>query len=99
MDSDRKAIEEPAAENAIFGWFDDADQTVPTSSPPLDAPCLFCGARITPDDVRTHSFRMLSQYAGRSYFFRTHRTCAQSSAVDEADVFERVFAMVRVARK
>lgn len=84
-------------QNAIFGWFDDADQTVPTSEPPLDAPCLFCGRRITRDDVRTHSFRETGKYGARSYFYRTHRTCAVAGAVDEPNVFETVLAMVRRA--
>lgn len=63
-------------QNLIFGWFDDAGQTVPSHDPPYAAPCLFCGMRIEVDDVRTHSLMYSGDYAARSYFYRTHRTCA-----------------------
>jgi hypothetical protein len=62
--------------NVIFGWFDDTDQTVPSHDPPHDAPCLFCGSSIHAEDVRTHSLIYTGEYAARSYFYRTHRTCA-----------------------
>lgn len=62
----------------IYGWYDDADQPIdqPTYNPPLDAPCPFCSKPITMDDVRTHSIMYSEGYAKRSYFYRTHRTCA-----------------------
>ena len=63
-------------ENLIFGWFDDAGQTTPSYDPPYDAPCLFCGIPIDPADVRTHSLIHPGEYAARSYFYRTHRSCA-----------------------
>jgi hypothetical protein len=61
--------------NAFYGWFEDATQTTPAYEPPRDAPCLFCGFPLRPDDVRTHSFTHAGEYAARSYFYRTHRTC------------------------
>lgn len=63
-------------ENFLFGWFDDADQAAPSYDPPHDAPCLFCGVKINGDDVRTHSLMYRGEYGARSYFYRTHRTCA-----------------------
>jgi hypothetical protein len=62
--------------NLFFGWFDDASQVTPSYDPPRNAPCLFCGARINATDVRTHSLMYRGEYAARSYFYRTHRTCA-----------------------
>jgi hypothetical protein len=64
------------SENLFFGWFADASQAVPSYDPPHDAPCLFCGMKIKADDVRTHSLMYRGEYAARSYFYRTHRTCA-----------------------
>ena len=64
--------------NLIYGWFDDAAQISPTHEPARDAPCLYCGCEIGPDDVRTHSLVYRGEYAARSYFYRTHRTCAES---------------------
>lgn len=71
-----------AAANAFYGWFDDPDQTAPTYEPPRDAPCLFCGADLHADDVRTHSLMVPSAYATRSYFYRTHRSCAEDNSED-----------------
>lgn len=65
--------------NAFYGWFDDSTQTEPTYDPPHDAPCLFCGRPISADDVRTHCLTYADQYAARSYFYRTHRSCADST--------------------
>jgi hypothetical protein len=70
------------ATNAFYGWFDDADQISPTYDPPHDAPCLLCGIRIHADDVRTHSLLAPNSYAARSYFYRTHRTCADKRTMD-----------------
>jgi hypothetical protein len=67
-------------EQLFYGWFDDADQTEPSYSPPLGGPCPLCGRNITllVGDVRTHSLMYQSaSYAKRSYFYRTHRTCAE----------------------
>ena len=54
--------------NAFYGWFDDAEQTKPSYEPPRNAPCLFCGSRISGDDVRTHNLFHRGEYAARSYF-------------------------------
>lgn len=79
-------------ENLIYGWFDDASQTEPTHDAPHDAPCLFCGRGIHADDVRTHSLMYSGQYAARSYFYRTHRTCAERHGSLTMDGF--VFDMI-----
>jgi hypothetical protein len=63
--------------NETYGWFDDAIGE-PAYDPPHDAPCLYCGLRLTPCDVRTHS--VMAQYgAERSYFYRTHRMCDEAA--------------------
>jgi hypothetical protein len=67
-------------ENTFYGWYDDASQSAPTFEPPRDAPCPFCGTKIHVDDVRTHSLMYAEGYAKRSYFYRTHRTCAEADA-------------------
>jgi len=72
------------SENTFYGWFDDADQTVPSYEPPRDAPCLFCGTEIRADDVRTHSLFHQGDYAARSYFYRTHQTCAERDHTNTA---------------
>lgn len=79
-------------DNQFYGWFDDAQQTKATFDPPRDGPCLFCGRAIDPADVRTHSImHKRPEYAKRSYFYRTHRTCddRSPSQMDDA-VFEMI---------
>lgn len=68
---------QPKAGNTFYGWFDDPDQTEPTYAPPRDAPCPFCGKAIHAGDVRTHSLMFQGEYAARSYFYRTHSSCAK----------------------
>jgi hypothetical protein len=70
--------------NAIYGWFDDAEQAAPSYEPPRDAPCLFCGVTIHAEDVRTHTLMYQGQYAARSYFYRTHRSCAEGDPTNTA---------------
>lgn len=71
-------------EQIFYGWFDDPTQTEPTYEPPRDAPCPFCGKPIYSGDVRTHSLMYAGQYAARSYFYRTHRTCAETDPTHTA---------------
>ena len=70
--------------NIFYGWFDDAEQSDPTYEPPRDAPCTLCGFPVHADDVRTHSLMYQGQYAARSYFYRTHRTCAEEDTTNTA---------------
>ena len=79
-------------DNLFYGWYDDATQPVaqPSFDPPHDGPCLFCGKPNSESDIRTHSLMMMTGYARRAYFYRTHRTCAEHAdeplrnAVDDA---------------
>jgi len=64
--------------NVVYGWFDDPGQIQPTYDPPRDAPCLYCAHPIHADDVCTHSISFVGEYAARSYFYRTHRSCADT---------------------
>jgi hypothetical protein len=70
--------------NFFYGWFDDPDQPQPTYDPPRNAPCPFCGSPIHAEDVRTHSLLYRGEYAARSYFYRTHRTCAEEDQTNAA---------------
>lgn len=74
------------AEQIFYGYFEDASPDAkPVYDPPLGAPCPFCGKPITIDDVRTHSLMYTAQsYAKRSYFYRTHRSCAVTDATHTA---------------
>jgi hypothetical protein len=82
--------------NAFYGWYDDADQLTPTYEPPRDAPCPFCGFPVRSDDVRTHSLVYVKEYAARSYFYRTHRTCAEE---DRSGVSMDGFILEMIKRK
>lgn len=85
-------------EQLFYGWFDDSTQTEPSYSPPLGGPCPLCGRTITliTDDVRTHSLMYQGeQYAKRSYFYRTHRTCAEQ---DETKTAADGFILDMIAR-
>jgi hypothetical protein len=60
----------------LWGWYDDSTQSRPSYDPPHDAPCPYCLAPLTADDVRTICVVLAEPvYAKRSYFYRTHRTC------------------------
>ena len=68
----------------FYGFFEDGGD-VPVYDPPHDAPCLFCGEPVTADDIRTHCLMYSSEsYAKRSYFYRTHRTCAETDTTNTA---------------
>ena len=82
-----------ARSNSIYGWFDDAEQIEPSYEPPRDAPCLYCGVKVRADDVRTHSLIMAGAYGARSYFYRTHRTCADAEK-DNGNVDRFVLDMI-----
>lgn len=73
-----------STQNAFYGWFDDPKQREPTYEPPRDAPCPFCGTAIHAEDVRTHGLMHAGQYAARSYFYRTHRSCAENDPTHTA---------------
>ena len=74
-------MKQPMTNKSFYGWYDDASQPVsqPSYEPPRDAPCPYCGKPIHVGDVRTHSLMYVGDYAARSYFYRTHRTCDESS--------------------
>ncbi len=64
----------------FYGWFDDVDQKEPSYNPPLGGPCPLCGRTmvVMEQDVRTHSLMYAGKvYGKRSYFYRTHKTCAE----------------------
>lgn len=86
-DMNARMIHRHETEQMFYGWFDDADQAEPSYSPPLGAPCPLCGKIITllKDDVRTHNLMYQGpQYAKRSYFYRTRRTCADLDSTQTA---------------
>ena len=83
------------SDNKFYGWYDDPGQAAdsPSYDPPHDAPCLFCGHSITYQDIRTHSIMYAGKvYAKRSYFYRTHASCAKKHRATAMDVF--IFEMI-----
>ncbi|MEJ0092777.1 MAG: hypothetical protein WDN46_10090 [Methylocella sp.] len=83
------------SQNQFYGWYDDPSQAVdqPTYDPPHVAPCPFCGCKLTSDDIRTHSIMYIGGYANRSYYYRTHRTCAEKHGNQTMDGF--IFDMIK----
>lgn len=74
----------------IIGYFDSADQAEPIFDPMFEAACPYCGNKISPEDVRTHSI-MGADHPTRSYFYRTHRTCDINATPHEKQlIFEGV---------
>jgi hypothetical protein len=69
----------------FYGYFENAQDEKPAYEPPRDALCPFCGKRIFAEDVRTHILMYFGPaYAKRSYFYRTHRTCAEKDPTHTA---------------
>lgn len=83
-------------EQIFYGYFEDATPGAkPDYDPPHDGPCLFCGKPITPEDVRTHSLMFASRsYAQRSYFYRTHRTCAEKFDPAHTSMDDTILEMI-----
>lgn len=78
-------IEGSGVGNLFYGWFDDADQKRPTYDPPHVAPCPFCGKRIyQANNVKTHSLMYQTEYGPRTYFYRTHKACADQDPTHTA---------------
>lgn len=80
----------------FYGYFEHPDAP-PEHSPPHDGPCLFCGKKLEPDDVRTFSLMMVEKaYAQRSYFYSVHRSCSESrNEKDHLVLDEIIFGMIR----
>lgn len=78
-DINARMVQRHENEQHFYGWFDDANQEEPTYSPPLGGPCILCGRNMMAfsGDIRTHSLMYAEGYGKRSYFYRTHRTCAE----------------------
>lgn len=38
----------------IYGWFENASDTIPTYDPPRDADCPYCSKPVHAGDVQTH---------------------------------------------
>lgn len=78
-DINARMVQRHENEQLFYGWFDDASQEEPSYSPPLSGPCPLCGRNIMAmgGNVRTHSLMYQGDlYAKRSYFYRTHKNCA-----------------------
>lgn len=72
-------------EQIFYGYHEHAGDGPADYEPPRDAPCPFCGKPVFAEDVRTHSLMYASaSYAKRSYFYRTHRTCAETDLTHTA---------------
>lgn len=69
----------------IFYGYHEAVTGPADYDPPHDAPCPFCGKPVHAEDVRTHCLMYSAPaYAKRSYFYRTHRTCAEKDPTHTA---------------
>ena len=60
-------------DDRTYGYFTDAQQTVPTFDPGLSASCPICGQALDAVNVRTISLMVPDD--ARSYFYRVHRSC------------------------
>lgn len=81
-------IREPILEQIFYGWFENAQDTVPAYEPPRDAPCPYCGMPVHAEDVRSHCLMYAApSYAKRSYFYRTHRSCDEKHGSHSMDGF------------
>lgn len=85
-DLNARMIQRHETEQLFYGWFDDAEQQEPTYAPPLGGPCALCGKHMTwGQEVTTHSLMYQGRvYAKRSYFYRTHKTCAEADVTKTA---------------
>lgn len=74
----------------FYGYYEDAAPGAKPEYEPMSVdpfpPCPFCGAPIDDlHDVRTHSLmHSAGAYAKRTYFYRTHRTCAEKDTTHTA---------------
>lgn len=85
--SNEAQMERHRKQQLFYGWFDDADQQEPSYNPPLGGPCPLCGRHmvVMEQDVRTHSLMYQGKvYGKRSYFYRTHKTCAEKDPTHTA---------------
>jgi hypothetical protein len=87
-----------------YGWYSRPDQPVdqPDFNPSFAADCPICEKPITRDDVRTHSVMLNGEQSksggeGRSYFFRTHKSCHEKcdEAADSA-MMEKMLAEIQI---
>lgn len=74
----------------FVGWYDSAEQSEPTYSPPFPGPCIVCLKPMTPDDVRTINVMWEDKAHSKSAFYRMHRTCGEAMSDREASVYDGV---------
>lgn len=78
-DINAKMMDRHYKEQTFYGWFDEPAQTEPTYSPPLGGACPLCGRLMASgQEIKTHSLMYVGEYAARSYFYRTHKQCAEN---------------------
>lgn len=76
---------EPQNENLkLFGFFED-EREVPTYEPGTEVSCLLCGKPLNypANAIKTISIYAFFHYAPRSYFYRTHKECYESTPESE----------------
>lgn len=79
--------------DSIFGYFDRADQPKPTYDPGLGVLCPFCLTKLGVP-VRTTSLMLPSD--NRSFFYRAHRTCAETATETQVTEVESSLIVSRV---
>lgn len=70
---------------SIFGYFERADQREATYDPGLDALCPHCLKKLEAP-VRTTSLMLPGD--SRSFFYRTHRHCAENATDEQVNQIE-----------
>lgn len=69
----------------IFGFFDSAEDEIPTHDPGLETNCPICGNKLE-HPIKTIS--LMREGDNKSYFYRTHKSCYENMAASEISLIE-----------
>lgn len=76
---------------AMFGWYDDAEQIIPRHEPGFDVPCPHCRVRVGRHAERPIKTISLHRPGDpRSYFYRAHKDCHERASDDAIRDIESV---------
>ena len=79
----------------ILGYFTEKTQTTPAHDPGLSVNCPLCERPLSTSPRRTHCLMLATR--GRSYFYRTHRDCAERAPEAlqclEGEIVDEMIAM------
>jgi len=60
----------------IFGYYESADDEKPTHDPGIETICLICAKKLY---LPVKTISLMRDGDSRSYFYRTHKSCYESS--------------------